>query len=74
MDSDLDNRAQHQNLGQNFGGNNAPAGSSYATPGSGTAQYTAGPHDSNVANKLDPRVDSDLDNSRTVGGGEYTRY
>lgn len=28
---------------------------------------TAGPHDSNVANKLDPRVDSDLDGSRNAG-------
>jgi len=29
---------------------------------------TAGPHKSDMANKLDPRVDSDLDGSRTVGG------
>ncbi|EED20992.1 cell surface protein, putative [Talaromyces stipitatus ATCC 10500] len=69
VDSDLDNRARHQNLGSNT----APAGSSYTTPGSGGAQQTAGPHDSNIANKLDPRVDSDLDNSRTVGGNA-TRY
>jgi hypothetical protein len=69
VDSDLDNRARHQNLG----GSSAPAGSSYTTPGSGTAQQTAGPHDSNIANKLDPRVDSDLDKSRTVGGNA-TRY
>ncbi|OJD12339.1 hypothetical protein AJ78_07046 [Emergomyces pasteurianus Ep9510] len=40
----------------------------HSNVGSGTASRTAGPHDSNVANKLDPRVDSDLDNSRTVGG------
>jgi hypothetical protein len=69
VDSDFDNRARHQNLG----GTDAPAGSSYTTPGSGAAQQTAGPHDSNIANKLDPRVDSDLDNSRTVGGN-ITRY
>jgi hypothetical protein len=35
------------------------------TVGSGTT--TAGPHGSNLANKADPRVDSDLDGSRTVG-------
>lgn len=45
----------------------APAGSSYITPGSGTAQKTAGPHNSDLLNKLDPRVDSNLDNSRTIG-------
>ncbi|KAI9044555.1 uncharacterized protein KD926_000466 [Aspergillus affinis] len=43
------------------------AGSSYNTPGSGRASHTAGPHDSDVANKMDPRVDSDLDGSRTMG-------
>ncbi|KAL8812425.1 MAG: hypothetical protein Q9200_001032 [Gallowayella weberi] len=29
---------------------------------------TAGPHSSNVGNKMDPRVDSDLDGSRGLGG------
>ncbi|PLB44773.1 hypothetical protein P170DRAFT_440019 [Aspergillus steynii IBT 23096] len=45
------------------------AGSSYNTnaPGSGSASQTTGPHGSDVANKVDPRVDSDLDGSRTVG-------
>lgn len=32
---------------------------------------TAGPHKSDMANKLDPRVDSDLDGSKTVGGPKY---
>jgi hypothetical protein len=32
------------------------------------ATATAGPHNSNMLNKLDPRVDSDRDGSRTVGG------
>lgn len=32
------------------------------------ATHTAGPHSSDMANKLDPRVDSDLDGSKTVGG------
>jgi len=45
----------------------APAGSSYTSPGSGTTQNTAGPHNSDLLNKLDPRVDSNLDNSRTIG-------
>jgi hypothetical protein len=37
--------------------------------GNGPAPSTAGPHKSNLANKLDPRVDSDLDGSRTTGTG-----
>jgi hypothetical protein len=44
------------------------ASGSHATPGSGTAQNTAGPHNSDLANKLDPRVDSNLDGSKTFGG------
>ncbi|KAF4947745.1 hypothetical protein FGADI_10195 [Fusarium gaditjirri] len=42
------------------------AGSGYST-GPGPAAKTAGPHSSDMANKLDPRVDSDLDGSKTVG-------
>jgi hypothetical protein len=38
------------------------------TPGTGTATQTAGPHNSNLLNKLDPRVDSDMDGSQTIGG------
>ena len=34
----------------------------------GPGQNTAGPHKSDMMNKADPRVDSDLDNSKTVGG------
>jgi len=41
------------------------AGSSYNTSGS-----TAGPHKSDTLNKLDPRVDSDLDGSKTVGSNQ----
>ncbi|KAJ5212382.1 uncharacterized protein N7498_004028 [Penicillium cinerascens] len=43
------------------------AGSSYNHPGSTHHKSTAGPHDSSVGNKVDPRVDSDLDNSATLG-------
>ncbi|KAE8354408.1 hypothetical protein BDV28DRAFT_131067 [Aspergillus coremiiformis] len=38
--------------------------------GTGTTHSTAGLHSSNLANKLDPRVDSDLDNRRNV----HTQY
>ncbi|KAI9808197.1 MAG: hypothetical protein M1825_004654 [Sarcosagium campestre] len=38
-----------------------------ATAESGPASRTAGPHSSNLLNKLDPRIDSDLDGSRTIG-------
>jgi len=41
---------------------------SQGTPGSGNALNTAGPHNSDLMNKLDPRVDSDLDGS----GGSKT--
>jgi hypothetical protein len=35
----------------------------------GPAPHTAGPHRYDLLNKLDPRVDSDLDGSPTIGGG-----
>jgi hypothetical protein len=40
---------------------NGVAGSSY------NSKKTAGPHQSNLMNKVDPRVDSDLDGSKTIG-------
>lgn len=45
---------------------------SSATPGSGTAT-NAGPHNSAMMNKLDPRVDSDVDGSGTYGGNATRR-
>jgi hypothetical protein len=36
----------------------------------GPAANTAGPHKSDMLNKADPRVDSDLDNSKTFGGNK----
>ncbi|KAL9476559.1 hypothetical protein ACSS6W_006400 [Trichoderma asperelloides] len=36
----------------------------------GPASNTAGPHKSDMMNKADPRVDSDLDNSKTYGGNK----
>ncbi|KAJ5159729.1 uncharacterized protein N7482_006733 [Penicillium canariense] len=49
----------------------AGAGSSYNTSSSGYNQTTAGPHKSDMANKLDPRVDSDLDGSKTIGSQRF---
>jgi len=68
VDSDLDGRGNRH--GATNGGNRGILGASgsHATPGSGTAQNTAGPHNSDIANKLDPRVDSDLSGGRTIGG------
>lgn len=45
----------------------------YGSGRSGTypAGGAAGPHSSNLANKADPRVDSDLDGSRTAGSTGY---
>ncbi|KAF2674115.1 hypothetical protein BT63DRAFT_419425 [Microthyrium microscopicum] len=42
--------------------------------GTGPASNTAGPHKSDMLNKADPRVDSDLDGSRTVGGNNTQNY
>ncbi|UPL00531.1 hypothetical protein LCI18_011465 [Fusarium solani-melongenae] len=50
----------HGTQGTSLGG----AGGSYGT---GPAPNTAGPHKSDMMNKADPRVDSDLDGSKTVG-------
>jgi hypothetical protein len=36
----------------------------------GPAQNTAGPHKSDLLNKADPRVDADLDGSKTYGGNK----
>jgi len=55
--------------------NNNTTGAGFGTTGTTGAGYgtstNAGPHDSNIANKLDPRVDSDRDGSRNVGAASY---
>jgi len=66
VDSDLSGRGN--NHGAISGG--AFGSGTHATPGSGTAQNTAGPHNSDTMNKLDPRVDADLDGSKTFGGNK----
>ncbi|KAH9207403.1 hypothetical protein DL95DRAFT_396089 [Leptodontidium sp. 2 PMI_412] len=65
VDSDLDGKGNRH--GANTGGVFGASGS-HATAGSGTAQNTAGPHNSDLLNKIDPRVDSDRDGSKTYGG------
>lgn len=67
VDSDLDGRGNRH--GASTGGLMGASGS-HATAGSGTAQNTAGPHNSDMLNKIDPRVDSDRDGSKTVGGNK----
>ncbi|KAJ4286730.1 hypothetical protein N0V90_012982 [Kalmusia sp. IMI 367209] len=49
-------------------------GASDYSSGPGPAPDTAGPHKSNLANKVDPRVDSDLDGSKTYGGNKTSGY
>jgi hypothetical protein len=44
----------------------------FSTTGSGPAPNTEGPHKSDMLNRADPRVDSDRDNSRTIGGNRST--
>jgi hypothetical protein len=70
VDSDLDG-------GRNIGGNNygsSNTGAGYGNTGGVGGGYggnqTAGPHSSNLANKADPRVDSDLDGGRNLGGNQ----
>lgn len=65
---------ERDTLGSDTTGRSFPLGGhSTSTTGSGypstiTGNTTAGPHSSNLANKADPRVDSDLDGSRNMGG------
>jgi len=65
VDSDLDNRApQVGNVGGYGAGMTGMHGTT-STMNTGTGTTAAGPHSSNVANKLDPRVDS------TTGAQHY---
>jgi len=67
VDSDLDGRGNRH--GAATGGIIGASGS-HATAGSGTAQNTAGPHNSDLLNQVDPRVDSDRDGSKTLMGNK----
>jgi hypothetical protein len=81
VDSDLDGRGTghghstaatgtHAHNVTTTGGYGSSNYGSSQTPGSGDANKTAGPHNSNLLNKLDPRVDSDMDGSKTYGGNK----
>lgn len=86
IDSDRDNRGAHStthgaglgstmgtgtHTGAHTGAHTGTHGASYNTPiGSGPAPNTAGPHKSDMLNKADPRVDSNLDGSKTMGGNK----
>jgi hypothetical protein len=70
VDSDRDHRAAGTTSGTTAGTYTAGVGA-VGDPNdrsTGPAPHTAGPHKSDILNKLDPRVDSDLDGSRTIGG------
>jgi len=68
VDSDLDGRGNRHGAATGTLAGLTGASGSHATAGSGTAQNTAGPHNSDALNKIDPRVDADLDGSKTLGG------
>ncbi|KFZ02394.1 hypothetical protein V500_00234 [Pseudogymnoascus sp. VKM F-4518 (FW-2643)] len=78
VDPRVDSTTGAHTIGSNTGAGYG-AGATYGTGGQtgfpgGLSQSTnAGPHDSNVANKIDPRVDSDLDGrgQRHVAGGTH---
>ncbi|KAJ5792281.1 uncharacterized protein N7503_008259 [Penicillium pulvis] len=58
VDSDMDNRASQGRTGnQNLGGS---SGSDPYTQSRTGGASNAGPHDSSMGNKMDPRVDSDM--------------
>lgn len=66
IDSDRDHRAAGAHDGSYTTGNNYTLGSNNRGV-DGPATRTDGPHNSNVLNKADPRVDSDRDHSRNLG-------
>ena len=78
VDSDLDG-GRHAGLNQTTHPTTGHPSTTGATaPGAGVGNTTsgstnAGPHKSNLLNKLDPRVDSDLDGSRNAGMNQTTR-
>ncbi|KAH6619918.1 hypothetical protein C7974DRAFT_378064 [Boeremia exigua] len=77
-DSRLANQADPRIDSDRYGGQGNTFGTNQSSGLTGTnhpgqvgnpkADGTAGPHGSNLLNKLDPRVDSNLDGSKTTGG------
>jgi hypothetical protein len=71
VDSDRDHRAAHTGGHSTTAGERvvgATAGTLGGPKHTGPAPNTAGPHKSDFLNKIDPRVDSNLDGSKTFGG------
>jgi hypothetical protein len=72
VDTDRDGSYTSGNIYGSNTGTGMTGSTGYGSTGYGSSEYdnksTAGPHKSDLANKLDPRVDSDYDGSRTVGG------
>ncbi|CAG9943469.1 unnamed protein product [Clonostachys rosea f. rosea IK726] len=68
VDSDRDHRAAHGKTTGTTGTSGLGSSTAPNTRSTGPAPKTAGPHKSDLLNKLDPRVDSNLDGSKTVGG------
>lgn len=54
--------------GTTYGSNTTGQHHQGGLEGTGPAPNTAGPHKSDMLNKMDPRVDSNLDGSKTMGG------
>jgi len=78
VDSDLDgsrNAGAHTHNTTHTGAGYTGTTTGTGVTGNGYSGSTnAGPHSSNIANKLDPRVDSDRDGSRNLGGNSNTAY
>lgn len=79
VDSDRDGSNTVGNTGTGTGRTANPLGSSTTTGrtanplgSSGTSEGAHGPHSSRVVNAMDPRVDSDRDGSKTMGGAGNT--
>jgi len=68
VDSDLDSTGNRH--GASTHGGILGSSGTHATSGSGTAQNTQGPHNSDTLNKMDPRVDADGDGSKTYMGNK----
>jgi hypothetical protein len=74
VDSDRDGSRTSNTGSSTLGGSSYNTGSSTTGRSSyDTSSTTSGPHSSNLANKADPRVDSDRDGSRTADGYEHDR-
>jgi len=73
VDSDRDGS---RNLGAASNTRGTGTNGNYSGAGTGltntTASTNAGPHSSNIANKLDPRIDTDRDGSRNLGAASGT--